>query len=92
MKKYNRIAIEGGEGVGKSTVLNILKKNLDPETTLFVKEPYEKSSVAGDIIRWRKGERFWIEIEQTELMAKIPSRTKQSGCYSGNQRRENCCF
>lgn len=70
MKKYNRIAIEGGEGVGKSTVLNILKKNLDPETTLFVKEPYEKSSVAGDIIRWRKGELDLDEIEQTELMAK----------------------
>ena len=37
MKKYNRIAIEGGEGVGKSTVLNILKKNLDPETTILAK-------------------------------------------------------
>ena len=70
MKKYNRIAIEGGEGVGKSTVLDILKEKLDPETTLFVKEPYEKSSVANDIIRWRKGELDLYEIEQTELMAK----------------------
>ena len=73
MSKYKRITIEGGEGVGKSTVLNILKKNLDPETTLFVKEPYEKSSVANDIKRWRNGELDLDEIEQTELMAK---------CYS----------
>lgn len=70
MKKYNRITIEGGEGVGKSTVLNILKEKLDPDKTLFVKEPYDKSSVAGDIIRWRKGELNLDEIEQTQLMAK----------------------
>lgn len=70
MKKYNRITIEGGEGVGKSTVLNILKEKLDPDKTLFVKEPYDKSSVAGDIIRWRKGKLNLDEIEQTQLMAK----------------------
>lgn len=73
MSKYKRITIEGGEGVGKSTVLNILKKNLDPGTTLFVKEPYEKSSVANDIKRWRNGELELDEIEQTELMAKSRS-------------------
>ena len=53
MKKYNRIAIEGGEGVGKSTVLNILKKNLDQSLV---------TSFVGGKVNW-----IWMRLNRLNL-------------------------
>ena len=43
---FNRIAIEGGEGSGKSTLIQLLKENLDLNDNVFFREPYLESSVA----------------------------------------------
>lgn len=66
-KKIKRIAIEGGEGVGKSTLINLLKCEF--EDAVFVKEPWDGSSVSGIIQDWRDGKIELDEIEQTKMMA-----------------------
>ena len=52
---FKRIAIEGGEGSGKSTLIQLLKENLDLNDNVFFREPYLESSVAAQFEAWRLG-------------------------------------
>lgn len=70
MKKFKRIAIEGGEGTGKSSLLKALKEELDSGNNLFVNEPYrESSTVAAQFEAWRMGLLELDEIEEVRLFA-----------------------
>ena len=66
---FKRIAIEGGEGSGKSTLIQEIKKHVDLEENLFFREPYLESSVAAQFEAWRLGLLELDEIEEVELFA-----------------------
>ena len=66
---FKRIAIEGGEGSGKSTLIQLLKENLDLNDNVFFREPYLESSVAAQFEAWRLGLLELDEIEEVELFA-----------------------
>ena len=66
---FKRIAIEGGEGSGKSTLIQEIKKHVDLEENLFFREPYLESSVAVQFEAWRLGLLELDEIEEVELFA-----------------------
>ena len=75
---FKRIAIEGGEGSGKSTLIQEIKKHVDLEENLFFREPYLESSVAAQFEAWRLGLLELDEIEEVELFAQARKELNHS--------------
>jgi dTMP kinase len=89
MKKFRRIALEGGEGTGKSSLLEALKEELNPEENLFFNEPYrESSTVAAQFEAWRMGLLELDEIEEVKLFAESRAELNHDKIIPGLEK--NC--
>jgi dTMP kinase len=69
------IALEGGEGSGKDTQIDILKKKMDPETTIFTREP-GGTSLGEEIRALILKERTPNMCPETELLLFLAARAE----------------